>query len=72
LERKFALKGKGANPNDLTLYFTGANTLKRLLEESACNGARDVDPACRCFVNIRLDDAHRAAPSIWEGIRVFS
>jgi hypothetical protein len=46
LERKFALKGKGANPNDLTLYFTGVNTLKRLLEASACNGARDVDPAC--------------------------
>ena len=45
LEKKFALKGTGAAADDLTLYFTGSNTLKRLLEAVGLKRvARDITP----------------------------
>jgi hypothetical protein len=45
LERKFALKGKGAAAEDLDLYLRGANSLRRMLESIGLKRvARDVTP----------------------------
>jgi hypothetical protein len=45
LERKFALKGKGAAAEDLDLYLRGANSLRRLLESIGLKRvSRDVTP----------------------------
>jgi hypothetical protein len=52
LERKFALKGKGANADDLALYITGANSLRRLLESIGLKRvARDVTPLIQDYIN---------------------
>jgi hypothetical protein len=51
LERKFALKGKGASPEDLDLYFRGANSLRRLLESVGLKRvARDVTPLLQDYL----------------------
>jgi hypothetical protein len=51
LERKFALKGKGASPKDLDLYFRGSNSLRRLLEAIGLKRvARDVTPDLQNYI----------------------
>jgi hypothetical protein len=52
LERRFALNGKGASPADLSLYFTGANNLRRLLESIGLKRvARDVTPSLKNYLD---------------------
>jgi hypothetical protein len=51
LERRFALKGKGANADDLDLYLRGANSLRRLLESIGLKRvARDVTPLLQDYL----------------------
>jgi hypothetical protein len=51
LERRFALKGKGASPEDLDLYFRGAGVLRRLLESIGLKRvARDVTPLLQDYL----------------------
>jgi hypothetical protein len=51
LERKFALKGKGAAADDLDLYLRGANSLRRLLESIGLKRvARDVTPLLQDYL----------------------
>ena len=51
LERKFALKGKGAAAEDLDLYLRAANSLRRLLESIGLKRvARDVTPLLQDYL----------------------
>ncbi|SRR5258706_7133871 len=51
LERKFALKGKGAAAADLDLYLRGANSLRRLLESIGLKRVtRDVTPLLQDYL----------------------
>ncbi|WP_461329812.1 hypothetical protein [Bradyrhizobium diazoefficiens] len=51
LERRFALKGKGASEKDLDLYFRGAGVLRRLLESIGLKRvARDVTPLLQDYL----------------------
>ena len=62
LEQRFAIKGKGASPEDLDLYFRGANSLRRLLESIGLKRrARDVTPLLQDYLAERTtaeDPAH--------------
>jgi hypothetical protein len=57
LERRFALKGKGAAAADLALYLTAANALRRLLESVGLKRvARDVTPLLQDYLAQRAED----------------
>jgi hypothetical protein len=51
IERRMALKGKGASADDLDLYFRGAGVLRRLLESIGLKRvARDVTPLLQDYL----------------------
>jgi hypothetical protein len=56
LERKFAISGDGAKAADLTLYLTGANTLRRLLETVGLQRrSRDITPTLKDYLDDQTD-----------------
>ena len=62
LERKFALKGKGAAAEDLDLYLRAANSLRRLLESIGLKRvARDVTPLLQDYLAERSAAPEAAA-----------
>jgi hypothetical protein len=62
LERKFALKGKGAAAEDLDMYLRAANSLRRLLESIGLKRvARDVTPLLQDYLAERSAAPEAAA-----------